>query len=134
MAKKLRDRAGKKAANIKSHAAGGSVLDKHPLFSLRHLSGNYCVTCCDKDHQAAFAVTLHKLSQLTWKQLFSADRHGVGFEKITHENIHTSIPTIASMEKLLAFRYNGKHPMVGFQEKEVFHVLWLDRDFTLYDH
>jgi len=24
--------------------------------------------------------------------------------------------------------------MVGYRQGHIFHVLWLDRDFTLYDH
>lgn len=35
----------------------------------------------------------------------------------------------------IVFRFQGKKPMVGFRDAYgVFHILWLDRNFTLYDH
>jgi hypothetical protein len=34
----------------------------------------------------------------------------------------------------LAFRFFDKAPMVGYRKEEVFYVLWLDREFKLYQH
>jgi hypothetical protein len=44
-----------------------------PVFSLRYLEGEYCLTKCDKDEQAAFALKIHRLSKLTWSQIQSLD-------------------------------------------------------------
>jgi hypothetical protein len=35
---------------------------------------------------------------------------------------------------LIAFRFDGKKPMVGYRDGVTFYVLFLDRSFTLYDH
>ena len=43
-------------------------------------------------------------------------------------------PHITGEVNLLAFRFFGRRPMVGYRNRTTFHVLWLDRDFTLYSH
>lgn len=35
---------------------------------------------------------------------------------------------------LLAFRFSGKKPMVGYRIRNIFYVLWFDAAFELYDH
>lgn len=106
-----------------------------PAFSLRHLRRDFCISKCTPEEKAAFADTLHKLSQLSWAQIRSAPRHGSGCEKIEHSSIRTEIPSIVTKEvSLLAFRFYGKAPMIGFRDKDIFHILWFDRDFTVYPH
>ncbi|MBD2384885.1 hypothetical protein [Cylindrospermum sp. FACHB-282] len=106
-----------------------------PIFSLRYLDNEYCITKCTKDEQAAFALKIHKLSQLTWCQIQSQDRHGLGYEKIARVAIKAPIPKFITEDvNIIAFRFSGKSPMVGYRDKAVFYVIWLDRDFTLYDH
>ncbi|WP_300674673.1 hypothetical protein [Desulfoluna sp.] len=63
-------------------------------------------------------------------------RHGMGYEKIATSSLNTELPAHLSGQdvNLIAFRFNGKAPMVGYRDKSVFHILWVDRDFTLYDH
>jgi hypothetical protein len=36
--------------------------------------------------------------------------------------------------RLLAIRYNGMNPMVGFQDGGVFYILFMDRTMDLYNH
>jgi len=43
------------------------------------------VTDCEREAQAAFALTLHRLSQLTWQEIRNAPRHGLGTEKIVRD-------------------------------------------------
>ena len=38
------------------------------------------------------------------------------------------------VQRLIAFRFAGNAPMVGYRVQAIFYILWLDRDFTLYDH
>lgn len=106
-----------------------------PIFSLCHLDGDYCLTKCEKDDQAAFALKIHKLSKLTWSQIQSEHRHKLGYEKIPRHSLKASIPRFITEDvNLIAFRFSGKKPMVGYREKTIFYVIWLDRNFTLYDH
>lgn len=84
---------------------------------------------------ASFAEAMWKRCQLTWNDLKLTHRHGLGSEKIPADQIKSTIPSIArGVSFFLAFRFHGKCPMVGVQSGRVFHVLWLDRDFSLYKH
>lgn len=108
---------------------------QHPVFSLRYLQGDYCLTKCQEDQKAAFATKMYRLSQLTWSQIQSQDRHKLGYERISKNSIKAPIPNhIKPDVNLLAFRCFGKLPMLGYREGYVFHVVWLDRNGTLYPH
>ena len=106
-----------------------------PIFSMQYLRKDYCLSACNKDEKAAFADTLHKLSQLTWNQINSSARHGLGYERISRESIRSSIPGhIKDDANFIAFRFCGKAPMVGYRDRNIFHVIWIDRSFSLYNH
>lgn len=108
-----------------------------PVFCLRHVAAGWGVADCERDARAAFAMTLEKLAKLTWQQIKGAPRHGVGTEQIDSGSIRARVPaSITEDVQFLAFRFSGKKPMVGFRAaaSAVFHIVWLDRDFTLYDH
>lgn len=81
-------------------------------------------------------LTLHRLSQMTWQQIQYSGRHGLGSEKISRSEIKGApIPhEITEDTPLLAIRFCALAPMVGYRVGQVFHVLWLDRAFTLYKH
>lgn len=106
-----------------------------PYFSLRYLTGDYCLTRCERNEKAAFAETLHRLSKCTWRELKLAPRHGIGYERIDRDAIRPGIPGHVSDDvHFIAFRFFGKAPMVGYRDRVTFYVLWLDRDFTVYPH
>jgi len=107
-----------------------------PIFCLRYLSKEYCLSACEKNEKSLFADAIHRLSQLSWRQLRHAPKDGVGYEKISQTAITGgSIPDVVTPEvRLISFRCFGKAPMVGFKSGRIFHILWLDRKFTLYDH
>ena len=109
---------------------------EHPLFSLKHINKSHCLSSCTKDEKAAFADTLHKLSKNTWRELRQMPRHGMGYEKIAASSLNTDLPAhLADQDiNLIAFRFNAMAPMVGYREKSTFHVIWIDRNFTLYNH
>ena len=106
-----------------------------PTFSLRYMSKEFCLSECTKDEKAAFADTLYKLSQLTWSQINSSDRHGSGYERIAQNSIKAAISAhITEDVNLIAFRFCGMAPMVGYRDGAIFYVIWLDRSFKLYKH
>ncbi len=120
-----------------SHAAPveGSTNSDRPSFDLQFLGGDFCLTRCDQELRAAFADTLHRLSQLTWEQICLAPRYGLGFETIPREAIRAKLPAHVTEDvRPIAFRFAGKRPMLGYRRGRLFVVLFLDRDFTLYDH
>ena len=108
-----------------------------PLFSLRYLDrGRYSLAACQQREKAAFADTLDRLSQLSWGELRLSPRHGLGYEQIPRHAIRVPLPShlTEDVQRLIAFRFVGNAPMVGYRVQAVFYILWLDRDFTLYDH
>jgi hypothetical protein len=113
-----------------------STQQEHPIFCLEYLDKDYySLRACTKDEKAAFADTLFKLSQLTWAEITQSHRHGLGYEKIAKKSIRAPIPAhITDDVTFIAFRFYGKAPMVGHREAAIFHILWIDRDFTLYHH
>lgn len=115
--------------------AKGSTQHLRPIFSLEHLDREYCLSRCEQDEKAAFADTLHRLSRLTWQQIVNAPRHGTGCEKISRDSIAGSVPSVITDDvNIIALRFQGKKAMVGFRDDQVFYVIWLDRNFTLYRH
>lgn len=113
----------------------GSTDGLSPLFCLRYLADGWRVSDCGRDDQAAFALTAEKLSRLTWREIRNAHRHGVGAEKISRDALKAPIPAeITEDVQFLALRFSGKKPMVGFRSSRIFHVVWLDTRFALYDH
>jgi len=106
-----------------------------PVFSLRFLRRDFCISSCSEEEKVSFVDKMHKLSQLTWAQIKSTHRHGLGCEKIEKSSIKAPIPSVVTDEvTLLAFRFCGLAPMVGYRDRDVFHILWFDREFTLYPH
>lgn len=100
------------------------------------LNSKYCLTQCTEHERAAFASRVREMSQLTWIQIKSSHRHGQGCEEIPQSKISGSkIPSeIKPDATLLSFRCVGTAPMVGFRDGQTFHILWIDRDYSLYPH
>jgi hypothetical protein len=105
-----------------------------PFFSFLHLQSGHCVKSCEADDQVAFAQKLQELGSLTWAEIIGSGRHGLGKEKIPACQIQKSIPIGVPKDKLIALRFSGKKPMVGFREGRVFHILWLDHKWDVYKH
>jgi len=96
---------------------------------------NYCIPSCDQEQKAAFADSIYNLTQLTWAQIRQQPRHGLGSEKILRHEVKRPIPAhITEDITPLAFRFWGRAPMVGYRMEKVFYVVWLDKNFDLYDH
>lgn len=110
--------------------------DCSPVFSLGHMTKKYSLNKCTADEKSSFADHLVTLSQLRWTDIIQANKHGLGSEKISQDSIRgDSIPEIVERDtQLLALRFSGLKSMVGFRERDVFHILWFDRDFSLYKH
>lgn len=128
---------GESSSRLKIHDSITPNVDKEPpSFSLRYLRKDFCLNNCNRDEKAQFADALYKRSQLTWEQLRQTGRQELGYEKIAHESIKASIPShITPDMNIIAFRCIGNAPMVGYRDiNGTFHIVWIDRTFTLYDH
>ncbi|MDR1451208.1 MAG: hypothetical protein LBI57_02560 [Helicobacteraceae bacterium] len=112
-----------------------STLFQYPVFSFKEIKRGYGVDECNKDAKASLALKLSKIGSLAWIELQQADRHGLGCEKIAKSAIKAETNFIPSDALLIAFRFYGKAPMIGYRcNLGVFHIVWLDRDLTLYKH
>jgi hypothetical protein len=136
MSTRIKNRQDEKGALFFAHSSGKTTPNQlRPKFSLEYIQSSYGLRECTKEEKAAFIDCLHEMSQLTWQQLHQAERHKQGYEIINRDAINTGIPSyITEDTQILAFRFSDKKPMVGFRRDEVFFVVWLDRDFTLYKH
>ncbi|MCF8198238.1 MAG: hypothetical protein K9J42_05700 [Sulfuritalea sp.] len=110
--------------------------EEYPAFSLRYLSPKWCITGCNQEGKAAFADKVRILTQKSWMEILNLPKKGQGFEKIPRDQIKAPIPphVTEDVTHFWAFRFHGKAPMVGYKSNEIFHVLWFDPDFELYDH
>lgn len=107
--------------------------DLPPVFSFEHMADTHCVTACEQQEQAAFAEALFRRGRLPWKELRQAPRHGLGYEKIDRLNVQLP-KTVTEDVSIIAFRCIGKAPMIGYRDGRVFHILFIDRAFDVYDH
>lgn len=106
-----------------------------PVFCLQYIQKSHCLSDCTQKEKAHFADKLHKLSQLPWNRIISSGRHGLGCEEINRNSIRSGIPShITEDETFLAFRFSGQAPMIGYRRGNVFHIVWIDRNFKLYNH
>ena len=121
-----------------AHDADNTPPEKHhPAFCLRYLDkdNNYCLSKCNRRQKAAFADKVHKLGKMSWAEVRMAPSHGLGYEPIAKNRLRKPLPRDVSPDvQIIAFRFSGKAPMVGYRKGKVFYVLWFDRKFKLYYH
>lgn len=127
-----------KGRRIKDHptqAEDTSTNSEIPIFSLRHVNKDYCLSNCTSQEKASFADALLNFNRRTWAEIICTQKDGLGCEKISPKAIRSGRPSEFTDDvPILALRFCGKAPMVGYRVKAVFHVVWFDRQFTLYDH
>lgn len=108
-----------------------------PIFSFEKMAdkSGYSVNCCGDEDLIALAKRMFHLSRTPWRDIVHGRRHGTGTEKIDRNSINPAIPAgVTKDTTFLALRFNGKKPIVGFREGRVFHVLFIDKDFSVYAH
>jgi len=104
----------------------------HPIFDVSALNkGPFPISACTKDEKSAFADKLVEMSQLSWQELVQSNRHKQGYEIIED---YPKPPNLTDDVRIIAFRFYGKAPMIGYRQEQVFHIIALDRAFTAYKH
>lgn len=107
----------------------------YPVFCFRHLQ-----TIPNEDYKfySDFIIRLNKISGLSWNQIYLADRHSFGTEKIPVKQIKPQLPRFVTPEitHLTVFRANGDNrPFLGLRNGTVFHIIFLEEKFgDIYDH
>jgi len=106
-----------------------------PVFSFHYLQNSYCVSKCSKRQKIGFVDTMRILSSLEWNLIYSSKRHQYGKEIIPRYRFKVPIPfCISEDENIIAIRFHDNAPMVGVRRDDIFHIVWFDRNFTVYDH
>jgi hypothetical protein len=124
-----------KGLRIKPHQSKDvSDEDRIPKFSFRLLQADRNLSNCNNEEKVALIDTIHRLSQIPWKEIRKSHRHGLGCEKINHNAIRLSIPNEVKNENILAMRFYGKAPIIGFRKQATFYILWIDRNCDTYKH
>ena len=108
----------------------------HPIFSFERLDGyKFSIEECNQKEKLNLILTIVRLSKMTWSEIQTTHRHGMGSEIINRDSIKETIPKeIAQDVRFLALRFSGKKPMVGYRCGQIFYLLWLDSKFKLYGH
>ncbi|MDR1918140.1 MAG: hypothetical protein LBQ65_00660 [Tannerellaceae bacterium] len=108
----------------------------YPVFCFKHLQRDYHLNKCTADEKKCLIEQIVLLSQKTWDEIQLSPRHGSGSEKIDIKSIKAPLPMsfTEDVKHLLALRFDGKKAFVGFRHKFIFHIFYIDRDFTLYNH
>jgi len=108
---------------------------QRPKFCLEHLVSGFSVLDCNKEQKAAFADRLREISCLSWRDLRNTGRHEQGYETISHSAIRVAIPgAITEDVRIIAFRFWDQAPLLGFRNKAIFHIVWLDPRRQVYRH
>ncbi len=108
----------------------------YPIFCFKHLHKHHNLDKCEESEKKSLIEKIVKLSQLSWADIQNAHRHGLGSEKIAISSIKPSRPSFLTddVKFLLSLRFDGMKAMLGHRNRFIFHVLFIDRDFTVYDH
>lgn len=106
----------------------------YPILCLHYLSQKYCITKCNRDEKAGFADAIRMLSQQKWSQIIT--NRVLDFEKIRdRRDIREAVPQGLTEDlPIIGFLFHDRKRMVGCRSGPIFHIIWLDRDFSLYNH
>ena len=126
-----------KGKNFQVRSESGVSVDWRrncPTFSLQYTVPGFCVADCDRDQKVAFANTLLQLGKRTWLQILQDGKHGSGSEKIPRKQMKVGIPVHIGedQEFFTVVRFFGKCPMIGYVDRGVYFIVWLDRHHTCY--
>jgi hypothetical protein len=106
-----------------------------PVFSFHYMQYRMknCLTCCTQFDKASVSEKLVMLSQLTWGQLASEPKTGLGYEKIDQSQFKIPLPKAITPDiNIQVFRHSEAGRIAGFREKDVYHVVVVGDE--LYDH
>lgn len=107
----------------------------YPVFCFRHLQ-----TKIGEDHKfySDFVERLKKISNISWNEINTSNRHGFGTEKMPVGQIKPVLPRFVTPEitHLTVFRANGDNrPFLGLRRGTVFHILFTEEKFgDVYNH
>jgi len=108
-----------------------------PIFSFRYMQygGTNCITRCERDVRLSIVDTIIRISQLTWREMSSAPREGLGHEKVPQWRFRISLQLpvgITQEVPAVVFRYSESGRIAGFRKEDIFHIIAVGSN--LYTH
>lgn len=110
-----------------------------PFFTFKDIcTSDYCIKKCSYEQLKSLTDKLRILSSLEWRTIETSPRETNGFELLPADALSAPLPDAFSrINQVMVFRFGGKTTagrIVGHRNNDRFYVLFVDRDFTLYDH
>ncbi|MDR0510372.1 MAG: hypothetical protein LBH06_04695 [Rikenellaceae bacterium] len=139
MKRRIQTPAPRQGKNVKLAESHNKLPDfTHPVFCFKYLHKDYGLEQCSDQEKKSLIEQIIQISRCDWHKLQLSPRHGIGSEKIEISSLRNgvSIPydLTEDVNFLIAFRFDGMKPIIGHRNKFIFHVFFIDRDFTLYRH
>ncbi|MGV8081928.1 MAG: hypothetical protein AB2L22_17910 [Syntrophales bacterium] len=106
-----------------------------PIFSFLQMpyGSKNCLSCCEQSDKSAVTDTLLRLSQLTWRQISSQPKTGLGYEKIPQKRFQVTLPISITPEVTIkVFRYSDGGRMAGYRDRDIYHIIIVGEE--LYHH
>lgn len=70
---------------------------------------------------------------MTWAEITVAPHEGLGTEKIPRDALRKAIPgTITDDVNFLSLRFGGAKRLIGFRDRSVFNIVWVDPNHAVY--
>ena len=119
---------------FRDHPSSSSTFrDSHPVFSFHKLVSGYCVDDCDVAAKVAFLDAMRKRSRMTWMEIHQTRREGLGCEQIPRAALNVQVPSAISDDiNFISLRAGRRRRIIGYQERAILHIIWLDRDHSVY--
>lgn len=111
--------------------------DLHPAFCFKHCQTQFTIDDCDNDAKVRLAEKIYKLSNINWNEIQKSPRHAMGHEIINLNSIRVPLPVKTPGDRnFLSFRLGGgkKSVFIGYRERKVFYVVWIDPNGEVYSH
>lgn len=110
--------------------------EEYPVLSTRFLQDGWGFDELTDPMRLSFLQKWHKRSAISWKELASHPRHGLGSEYIPSRQIKPRVPRqFQEVDKFRVFRHHDNLPFAGWKDRGIFYVLWIESRYNdLYDH
>jgi hypothetical protein len=92
--------------------------------------------CCQDDDRLTLAKRIYMLSRLSWRAIRQAPSKGFGAEQIPRHRIRPPVPSSVTEDVTFFYslHYSGRKRFIGYRTGQIFHILWIDHTFQVYDH
>jgi len=107
-------------------------------FDFRYMSEEHTYNKATNAHWPKLFLDLKQISSKSWASTMQNPRQTrQGYEKLPQDALNKPLPScIPNDTKLDVIRVAGSNAarLIGYKNKSVFYVLWLDFDYSVYPH